>query len=96
MTRKMHSGQARVSLFLSRYLAIVDEDGVQTGQSTNCVSLFCCVHDREWTASAIYTLVLVSCCGLKQKESAVKEKPKSGQFALMPTIHRGGNVMATI
>ena len=36
---------------------------------------------------SLCALVLVSCCGLKQKESAVKEKPKSGQFALMATIH---------
>ena len=96
MTREMQSGQVGAPLFLSRCIEVVDEDGVQTGQSTNCVCLFCCVHGREWTANAVCALVLVSCCGLKQKGLAVKEKPKSGQFAHMPTIHRRGNVMGTI
>ena len=92
----MQSGEVGARLFLSHCIEFVDEDGVQTGQCTNCVCLFCCVHGREWTASAICALVLVPCCGLKQKESAVKEKPKSGQFALMQTIHRRGNVMGII
>ena len=34
----MQSGQAGVSLFLSHYMAIVDEVGVQIGQTMNCVS----------------------------------------------------------
>ena len=92
----MQSGRVGARLFLSRCIEVVDEHAVQIGQSTNCLCLFCYVHGREWIANAVCALVLVSCCGLKQKESAIKEKPKSGQFALMPTIHRRGNVMGTI
>ena len=62
MTRKVQSGQAGVSLFLSRYLVIVEEVGVQIGQTTNCVCSLCCVHIREWVASVVYVLVLVLYC----------------------------------
>ena len=41
MTRKVQSGQAGVSLCLSRYLAIVDEAGMQNGQTTNYVCPLC-------------------------------------------------------
>ena len=65
MTKEMQSGEVGAPLFLSHCIEVVDEDGVQIRQSTNCVRLFCCVDGREWTASAICALVLVSCCGLK-------------------------------
>ena len=65
MTKEMQSGQVGARLFLSRCIEVVHEDGVQIGQSTNYVCLFCYVHGREWTASAVCALVLVSCSGLK-------------------------------
>ena len=65
MTKEIQSGQVGARLFLSRCIEVVDEHGVQTRQSTNCVCLFCYVHGREWTASAVCALVLVSCYGLK-------------------------------
>ena len=60
LTRKMQSGQVGVSLFLSRYLVIFEEAGVQIGQTTNCVCPLCFMHVREWVASVVCVLVLVS------------------------------------
>ena len=47
MTKEMQSGEVGARLFLSHCIEVVDEDGVQTGQCTNCVCLFCCEHGRE-------------------------------------------------
>ena len=62
MTKKVQSGQAGVSLFLSRYLAIVEEAGVQIGQTTKCVCPLCCEYVCEWAATIVCVLVLVSSC----------------------------------
>ena len=47
MTKEMQSGEVGARLFLSHCIEVVDEDGVQIGQCTNCVCLFCCEHGRE-------------------------------------------------
>ena len=68
MTRKVQSGQAGVSFFLSHYLAIVEEAGMQIGQTTNYVCPLCCVHVREWVASVVCVLVLVSYCWVENQQ----------------------------
>ena len=67
MTRKVQSGQAGVSLFLSRYLTIVDEAGVQNGQTTNYVCPLCYVHVHEWAANVVCVPVLVSNCWVENQ-----------------------------
>ena len=68
MTRKVQSGQAGVSLFLSRYLAIVEEAGMQMGQTTNYVCPLCYVHVHEWAANVVCVLVLVSDCWVENQQ----------------------------
>ena len=68
MTRKVQPDQAGILLFLSHFLAIVDEVGVQIRQTTNCVYSLCCVHVRERAVCVVCVLVLISDCWVEDQQ----------------------------